>query len=160
MTTYPELNSQMIVEPSNSLGHQAGRTSVCMTRAGTRITMAVLLIWILALGIGFEAALVIQTMLGFAVALLALRSAPAVGLLGVGMLCTTDNLARAFLLQGGWFRYHTLNYFLLLVVIVYLPLVLRLGGIQIRFYELFLLLASVQLLMSPAFMSGASCLSR
>ena len=45
---------------------------------------------------------------------------PALGLMGVGMLCTLDSAARVYILTGGLFRWNTINFILVLVALLFL----------------------------------------
>ena len=83
---------------------------------GRRFVILAILTWAASFVIGFENALTILVLVGFAAAVVGLRS-PAIGLLGIGMLATLDALTRVFLLSGGLLRWNTLNYWLLLSLI-------------------------------------------
>src|SRR2546427_12327020 len=82
--------------------------------------------WGASFVIGFETALAVLTMACFAAAIVGLFR-PVLGLLGVGMLCTLEPLMRSLLFTGGWWRWHTFDYWLLLGTIMLLPLLLRLN---------------------------------
>jgi hypothetical protein len=74
---------------------------------------------------GFRMSLLILTLMGF-VALFAGLRYPAIGLLGVTMLCILDSPSRVYILTGGLLRWNTFNYCLLLVMALYLPFLVRL----------------------------------
>jgi hypothetical protein len=86
----------------------------------------VILVWGASLGIGFRNSLSILTMFGFASAVAGLLY-PRVGLLGIVILCLLDAPARVYLFgAGGLLRWNTFNYWLLLVMLLYLPFLVRL----------------------------------
>jgi O-antigen ligase len=81
----------------------------------------------------------VLTLVGFAAAIVGLRR-PVLGLLGVSMLCTLDSVSRAYLMTGGLWRWNTFNYWLLVVMLLSLPFLLRLHDVQTRLLQGFLLL--------------------
>jgi O-antigen ligase len=102
----------------------------------------------LSVVVGFRASLAFITLTGYAAALVgAFR--PAVGLLGIGVLCTLDAPARIYLLTGGLFRYNTLNYILLLVLLLSVMTVLRFREVHTRLLLILICLLTVEILISP-----------
>lgn len=81
-------------------------------------------IWASALVLDFRVTLTIITFGAFLVTIAGLRQ-PAVGLYGLGILCTLDGMSTPLLLQGGLWRWNTFNYWLLAVIVLYLPLLFR-----------------------------------
>ena len=73
---------------------------------------------------------------------------PFIGLLGVGVLCTLDSLATSLLLRGGLWRWNTLNYWLLVVVILFLPLVIRRRDPRVVLLVVLIALLAVELVWS------------
>jgi hypothetical protein len=72
------------------------------------------------------------------------------------MLCTMDAISRTMIFKGGglgagFLRFNTINYYLILVVLLSLPFVLRLKNLPTRVLQLFILLLTTQLILSPSF---------
>lgn len=120
---------------------------------GPPLVVFILLAWIAGLFAGFEMALSLLVLAGFAVAAIGLRW-HGIGLLGIGMLATMDAVTRNFLMGGGLLRWNTLNYWLLLVIMVYWPLVLRLKDANTRLLQVFTLLLALQILVSMRISDG------
>lgn len=99
----------------------------------------------------FAAALAIATVLGFALAIAGVRR-PALGLLGVVVLCVLDSPSRVFLFTGGLWRWNTFNYWLLLFTVLQAPLLLRVG--RQRLFLVFLALLGAGLLLSADVPAG------
>lgn len=121
---------------------------------GWRVTLVCTLFWLFGLIQGFEAALPLLFVLGLAMSIKGLTD-PVIGLVGVGILATIDAPARVYMLHGGIFRWNTFNYWLLIVIILYVPFLLRLHSIQIRLLELFAVLLLLQLAVTPDLINGA-----
>lgn len=113
----------------------------------------VITLWALAFIIGFQASLTLLTLASFGAAILGIRY-PIPGLLGIGMLCTLDALTRVFLLQGGIWRWNTLNYWLLFVIVASLADLVKLKDTQTRLAQLFILLLVIQLMISQEWVNG------
>ncbi|HEX7087912.1 MAG TPA: O-antigen ligase family protein [Vicinamibacterales bacterium] len=97
-------------------------------RAWTRGLIALTVVaWAAAPFAGVELSLWILTLAGFA-AVAAGYTKPAVGALGIAVLCTLDPVTRLFLMSGGLLRWNTLNYLLILLAFVYVRHLLRTGG--------------------------------
>jgi O-antigen ligase len=105
------------------------------------------LIWALGLQIGYQNALALQVGMGFILAIAGLAS-PSLGLLAIGLLCALDAVASDLLLTGGLLRFNTLNYWLLIVMALYLPFILRLRDFSSRALQIFLLLIGLELFLS------------
>jgi hypothetical protein len=110
-------------------------------------------VWAAGVVIGHNTALGILTAIGFAAAVLGLYH-PTVGLLGIGMLCTLDAPMRHFLMTGGLFRWNTFNYWLVIVIVLAAPFLLRLRDPHTRLMRLLLFLFAAQLLVSPDLEAG------
>ena len=110
--------------------------------------------WAASFVVGFQLALTVLTLAGLAAALVGLRQ-PIIGLFGVGVLCTLDPIASALLLTGGLLRWNTLNYWLLIVIVLSLPFLLRLNDPQTRIAELFVLLLALETTISSGRDVGA-----
>jgi O-antigen ligase len=124
---------------------------------GPRLAALVVLIWLSSLVIGIGPGVSLLNVLGYAAAILGLRY-PALGLMGVGVLCTLDSVTRDFhnLLIGGFLRYNTFNYWLLVVLLINAPFLLKLCNIQVRLLEGFLAVLTIGLLFSVRQEEGAS----
>lgn len=110
--------------------------------------MLIVCVWASVPLLGLSAAVAILAAVG---ALLALWGVfrPAVGLLGVAMLCPLDVLIRVFL-TGGWLPWNSFNYLLLLVMILHVGLLCRRREHPVWLMMLLCGLMTVQLAISPA----------
>jgi hypothetical protein len=115
---------------------------------GIRFAIVILLTWAASFAIGFQLALTILTVIGFVAAIAGLGQ-PTLGLFGIGMLCTMDAIMGPFLLSGGLLRWNTLNYWLLVVIVLFLPFILRLSDLQTRLLQLLILLLGLEIVNSP-----------
>lgn len=121
---------------------------------GRLLVILILVLWTSSFLIGFAPAVSVLTIIGFSAAIVGLRK-PEVGLLGVGMLSTIDPVTRYLLLTGGLLRWNTFNYWLLIVMVLYLPFLLRLNDIHTRSLQLLLLLLTIEISISPSWVLGA-----
>ena len=118
-----------------------------------------LLFWCVTLGMAFIPAvpfpivLTVLNLSAFAAAIFGLRYAP-LGFLGISVLCTVDALVAPLLLTGGLFRWNTLNYWLLLVMLAWFPYLIRLADLNTRMLQLFIVLIALELLVTPDLMGG------
>ena len=124
------------------------RSAAMVRGAGLALIVVTLLAFGAAPWLGFTRSLAVVTLAGY-VATLVGTSYPAVGFLGIGVLCVLDAPARIYLLTGGLFRYNTLNYILLLVLVFGLTSVLRFRDVQTKLLLLLIVLLMVELLISP-----------
>lgn len=115
--------------------------------------VATTLIWSSALLTDFPTAIGFQMAFGLLLAVIGLFS-PGLGILAIGMLSALDALAADLLLTGGLFRFNTLNYWLLLVMALYLPFLLRLRDLSTRTLQLFLILLGLELAFSQSLTNG------
>ncbi len=120
---------------------------------GERLIALILLTWAASFLVGFRASLAVLTFIGFAAAILGLRR-PSLGLFGIGILSTLDTPARFYLFTGGLLRWSTFNYWLLLVMLLSVPFLLRLRDPQTRLWQAFVLLLGLQLVITPDFARG------
>jgi hypothetical protein len=79
---------------------------------------------------------------------------PSLGLMSIGLLCTLDPFAAPLLLQGGLFRWNTLNYWLLFAAVMGMPHLLRLGSGPAFSALAFAGLLALELLLTPDVMNG------
>jgi len=120
---------------------------------GKRLSVLILVIWAASFVIGFESSLTVLTLVGFGAAIFGLRR-PAIGLLGISMLCTLDAPMSHFLFTGGLLRWNTLNYWLLIVILLSVPFLLRLKDPHTRLLQALLVLLGLGLLISTDLMGG------
>jgi hypothetical protein len=140
-----------VVHPQPDRSSRARVTPALTSSAdywGPRLVGLIALIWVVSLPLGFEAALVILNLLGFGCALL-IWHRPTLGLLGIGMLITLDPLATAILFTGGPLHFNTLSYWLLIVILLSVPFLLKISNLQTRILQIFVLLLGLQLVVSP-----------
>ena len=131
---------------------EAGGASLFEVWAKRFVVVGVLL-WAVSPLIGFTTSLSILVVLGFALLLFGLFM-PIFGVLGIGLLATLDPLTRVFLLTGGILRWNTLNYWLILVIILMILLFLRLKDPHTRLLQLFILLLTIEVLVSAGRSEG------
>ncbi len=112
-----------------------------------------LCVWLAGFVIGHNASLALLTAIGLAAAVVGIFR-PAIGVLGVAMLCTLDAPMRHFLMTGGLFRWNTLNYWLVIVIGLAAPFLLRLNDPHTKIMRLMLVLFAAELLISPDLESG------
>ncbi len=105
------------------------------------------------LAFGLPKALASIAILGFVGALVGLRLR-ALGLLSIGVLCSLDPAVRLLLFTGGFLRFNTLNYLLLLVTVLNLRQLLHWKNAQLRILFVLIAVLSVGLLMSPGRADG------
>ncbi len=120
---------------------------------GRRFVAVILLVWGASFATGFIPALAVLSALAFAAAVFGVRR-PALGLLGMSMLCTLDSAMRELLLTGGLLRWNSFNYWLLVVVVTAGFFVVRRTDLQSRLLQAFILLLCVELLYSAEFAAG------
>jgi hypothetical protein len=105
------------------------------------------LVWIAGLAVGFQTALSINMAIALFLAVAGLLS-PGLGLFAIGMLAAMDAIASQYIFTGGLFRFNTVNYWLLIVMALYFPFLLRLRDMNSRALQLFLLLITLQIIYS------------
>jgi O-antigen ligase len=115
---------------------------------GIRFVVFELLLLALAPLLGLTPVLILLAVAALLGSIIGLRHSR-VGLYSIAMLCVMEPLSQTFVLTGGLLRWNTLNYWLLLVTLLSLPLLLRRRGLSLRLLELTLLLLTFELLMSP-----------
>ncbi len=150
------MNATTHAAPGMSIESSTSLQMVEESRAqlwGTRLMIFVVATWAASLAFGFQVGLIVLTVVGFAAAALGLRR-PALGLFGIGILSTIDAPTSALLLTGGVLRWNTFNYWLLLVMLLALPFLLRLKDPQTRLLQAFIILLGLQLFVSPSRTAG------
>jgi O-antigen ligase len=138
--------------PSSAVRSRPARRSPA-EQWGRRLVAFILIVWASSFVIGFESSLIILTVTGLCAAIAGVWR-PALGLLGMVILCTLDSVARAYLLTGGLWRYNTFNYWFLVVMVISLPFLLGLRDRPTRLLQWFLLLLTVGLIFSPDLSNG------
>ena len=109
----------------------------------------VLLAWGAGIVVGFQRALAFLTLVGFASAIAGLAR-PALGLMGIGLLCSLDGFARTLIMnEGGLLRWNTFNYWLLIVMLVNAHALLRLRDPHSRLLAAFIVVLTLGLVVSP-----------
>jgi hypothetical protein len=115
----------------------------------TRVFLPLVLVGAAAgLVVGFDRALAALVLLGFAASIAGLAR-PALGLIGIGLLCALDGFARTMIMTGGLLRWNTFNYWLLVVMLVNVPGLLRLRDPHSRLLALFIVVLVLGIVVSP-----------
>lgn len=127
--------------------------STFIKNMGNVLILVILAIWGLGFAIGYSTSVLLLNVLGLLLAIMGLRY-PAIGVLGVGLLCTLDPLTRNLLLSGGLWRWNTLNYWLVIVVLLNLRLFLRLNDPNTRWLQAFWGIMALMLPLSVYFSDG------
>tara|TARA_R110002073_G_scaffold157241_4_gene312546 strand:- start:8892 stop:10388 length:1497 start_codon:yes stop_codon:yes gene_type:complete len=117
------------------------------------IGVAVALLWLSTVIVGFKAALGVITLCGFVMAIVGLRH-PLIGVLGVSAICSVDALSRVFLMTTGVLRYNTFNYWLVLVILLTIPLQLRQKDPHTRLLQFFVFILFGGLILTPGLKDG------
>ena len=103
---------------------------------------------------GPVAALLVVTTSMLAVAVLGVWY-PVPGFLAIGILCTLDAVTGPLLQTLGWWRWNTVNYWLLAAAVLAAPLLLRVRDLPTRFLQALLVLSIVELAPSTDRAAGA-----
>lgn len=119
---------------------------------GPRLLFLVFFLGFVGVLAGFQTFLTLAVTLGLAAAVIGLKH-PSIGIIGIGILSALDSPTRVFL-SGSILRWNTFNYWLLFVIFISLPKLLKLKHSQIRLLQFFILLLGVELIISPAISSG------
>lgn len=117
-------------------------------RWGISLSIFSLVVWGVSPLLGYPTSVTVLTLAALALAVVGLKK-PHLGLLAIGMLAALDTVNRNFELLGGLYRYNTLNYWLLVVIGLYLTLLLRLGDVHTRILQALILLVTLMLWFSP-----------
>jgi hypothetical protein len=132
---------------------QRAARSISLEHVALLLIGTIIIVWTLSIGVGYEFGVTILTLLAFGATMLGLFH-PRLGLLGVGMMVALDPMTRVFMATGGLWRWNTFNYWLLLMMALSVPLLLRLRDIHTRLLQLFIVLLAVGLLVTPSLTSG------
>jgi hypothetical protein len=120
---------------------------------GIILAISTVLIWLAGLVIGFQTSLTVQYTLCLVFAVIGMFI-PGLGVLAIGMLSGINAVAGEYILSGGIFRFNTLNYLLLIVMVLALPMLLRLKDPITRWLQFFILLISLELIFSKNIPEG------
>jgi O-antigen ligase len=150
MTT-AALTNHMVIPRARVLPRKAGLTSA--GKWGIFFIFCIAACTGLALGAGFKTGLACMTAVAFLAAILGLYR-PAIGLIGISMLCTLDTLDRAILFTGGLFPWNTFNYWLLVVMFLSIAFLMKLNDPQSRLLELGVIILLFGLLFTPVLVDG------
>jgi O-antigen ligase len=126
----------------------AGDVDLLTAYWGKRFAVVIVATWVFSTFLGFRWGLALLNVVGFAAAVTGLWR-PGVGLLGIAMLCTMESVTAPFLLTGGILRWNTFNYWLVFVLVFFLPLVARRRDVHSGLLTLFTITLAVQLAVSP-----------
>jgi hypothetical protein len=132
---------------------QQGARGLSLEHTALLFIGAIIIVWVLSLGLGFAFGVTTLTLVAFGATVLGLRF-PHLGLIGIGMMATLDPITRVFMATGGLWRWNTFNYWLLLTIALSIPLLLRFRDVHTRLIQLFILMLALGLLLTPAFESG------
>lgn len=92
---------------------------------GPLSVLFIVLVWAASFVVGFRAALTVIEIVGLLAMVIGLVN-PRIGMVGITLLCVIDGPARVYLLTGGVLRWNTLNYWLVFVMLLYVPFLIRL----------------------------------
>lgn len=124
-----------------------------VARWGWFIAVATICAWAAAAVVPFIASLAALAIVAAFAAALGLRY-PVLGLLGIGILCALDSLLGPLLLRGGFLRWSTLNYWLIGVAFLFMPLLLRERNLPALFLALLFTWLAIGLGYSPNLYEG------
>ncbi len=145
-------------DPSNSMVEGEWEQTAVQSKSsanlwGLILVLLIVLAWGAGFLVGFQTSLAVLLAIGLILVIAGLIS-PALGLLAIGMVAALNSMANIFLLTGGLLRYNTLNYLLLLVILLNIPLILRLNDLSSRALQLLLLVMTVELAFSKDISNG------
>lgn len=133
-------------------GREPARRSPAM-QWGRLFLLVIVASWLASPVVGFLQSLSLLTLVGF-VATVAGFGRPALGVLGITLLCTLDPVVRHFLLGTGLLRWNTFNYVLLLIMGFSAAFVWRVADAQSRLLKALIALLVVDLVFSPDIANG------
>lgn len=112
-----------------------------------------LVVWGASFFLDFENCVILLMFIGLSAAALG-YFLPPIGLIGIGFLCTLDAIAQSLVLTGGLLRYNTVNYMLVGIMLISIPLLLKFHDLSTRLLEIFLILLGLELILSPNISQG------
>ncbi len=150
MTT-AALTNRMVIPRARVLPRKAGITPAA--KWGITLVLCAVACTGISLVAGFRTGFSLMTAIGFMAAILGLYK-PAIGMMGISVLCTMDTLDRALLFTGGLFPWNTLNYWLLVVMFLSIAFLMKLSDLQSRLLELGVVILLFGLLFTPVMQDG------
>ncbi len=145
--------SAVRVSPGSVARDHAHATRMEIETWGPAIAIIGLAVWAAGVVLSIELCVSLLTVLGFGLAIVGLWR-PALGLLGIALLCTLDPLMNSYVFTGGLLRWNTFNYWLLLVLALFPWVLLRLQNGQLALLECWLGLLGIELLISADYLTG------
>ncbi len=132
MNTPPTLPVVDAPLPPAAPAHEQGRPRRTLGRPkpqtgkwwGPLFCLFIILVWAASFVVGFQAALTVIEVAGLLTLIIGVAS-PRLGMVGITILCVIDGPARVYLLTGGALQWNTLNYWLLFVILLYVPFLIR-----------------------------------
>ena len=122
-------------------------------RWGRLFVIVMVVVWGAGFALGFERSLTALVAICLVAAIAGLWQ-PTIGLLGVAVLCALDTPARVYLLAGGLLRFNTFNYWLLVVMAISFPFLLRVRDIHSRLLQLLVVVLVVELFITSNLVFG------
>jgi hypothetical protein len=123
------------------------------TRWGRTVVILILFAGLASMRAGILAGMRFLVLLGFLLAVAGLRR-PVLGMLGVGILCTLDSFARVYFFRGGFWRWNTFNYWLLIFLLLHLRTLLSQRDVHTRLALALWIVMALGLLVSPDIPNG------
>lgn len=120
---------------------------------GPPLLVVVIAIWAAGLVAGFNTALWLLILLGFLLSVAGLRF-PVAGLFGIAILVAIEPVTQVYLPDTGFYRWNTLIYWLLIVMALNIPTLLRLNDLNTRLLEVFVLLVALEIAFSNLLTKG------
>ncbi|HEX3157351.1 MAG TPA: O-antigen ligase family protein [Gemmatimonadaceae bacterium] len=120
---------------------------------GMAFALIIIVAWTTSVLVGFALPFKLLVLVGFAGMMIGIRL-PAVGLMGITILCVSDAPARVYIMTGGLFRWNSFNYALLFVALIAAPTLLRVRDPHTRLLQLLLLTLGWGLLVTPDLAEG------
>jgi O-antigen ligase len=114
---------------------------------GIGLLGTIVAVWGYALKVDFEQGIMALGALGLLLAAVGLW-VPIVGMLGASMICTLDPMMRALVLTGGFLRWNSFNYLLLVAMVVFWRRMLKWSDLPVRWFAPFILVLMVGLVLS------------
>ncbi len=141
------------VTGTGALAEHAAAAPPMAQRWAIVVLMVIVPACLSALVLGLRPALTVIVASAIIAALVGLRR-PVLGLYAVAVLCTVDSMTRVYLMNGGWLRWNTFNYLLLLVSALGIPFLLRFRSGQLRLLQALAILLALGLLRTPDIARG------
>ncbi len=151
--TDPRVSATVPRIPAPRQGARVVRRTRATERYGRLFVALIIGAWMLAPVIGFEGVVMVLTAAGLAATVIGVWR-PVIGLYGITIVCVLDAVSRVYVFTGGVLRYNTLNYWLLLALLLFAPAALRTRNIHFRLVLALLVLLTLELGMSERVAGG------